>query len=187
MAELDRVQLQKDIHALYRREHAELGEQGTLDHLERGKKFELSDTLKNGGVLVFPHAGVHPEQLPGIEEVAAIAKDSVIVSTADAFHHGLGYGDTPENSFDPDEAGLRRAQSIIEDGIRILEKGDYWGYNQHCVQAKSDARDAGQVFRYIRGPMTGRVIDMSYTDASELYKQPPPTWVAGALTEWRLS
>jgi hypothetical protein len=291
MAELDRVQLQKDIHALYRREHAELGEQGTLDHLERGKKFDLSDTLKNGGVLVFPHAGVqdcgyqiaacvhacldsgadqvlvisvlhaftedmeqarrrvtaggdfrqepswgiqgpgipgrddymrdhvliswhhfwdaetkrrggkipkvverypylaggHPEQLPGIEEVAAIAKDSVIVSTADAFHHGLGYGDTPENSFDPDEAGLRRAQSIIEDGIRILEKGDYWGYNQHCVQAKSDARDAGQVFRYIRGQMTGRVIDMSYTDASELYKQPPPTWVAGALTEWRLS
>ena len=28
MAELDRDQLQKDIHALYRREHAELGEQG---------------------------------------------------------------------------------------------------------------------------------------------------------------
>jgi hypothetical protein len=58
MAELDRVQLQKDIFALYRREHAELGEQGTLDHLERGRKFDLSDTLKNGGVLVFPHAGV---------------------------------------------------------------------------------------------------------------------------------
>jgi len=290
MTELDREQLRKDINALYRREHAELGDSGTLEHLQRAEKFDLGDTLKNGGVLVFPHAGVkdcgyqiaacvqacldsgadqvlvvsvlhaftedmeqarrrvaaggdfkiepswgiqgpglpgrddyardhvliswhhfweaetkrrggkipkvierfpylaggHPEQLPGIEEVAAIAKDSVIVSTADAFHHGLGYGDTLENSFDHDEAGLKRAQSIIEDGIRILEKGDYWGYNQHCVQAKSDARDAGQVFRYIRGPMTGRVIDMSYTDASELYKQPPPTWVAGALVEWKL-
>ena len=28
------------------------------DHLERGKKFDLSDTLKNGGVLVFPHTGI---------------------------------------------------------------------------------------------------------------------------------
>lgn len=291
MVDLDRAQLQKDIIALYTREHAELGETGTLDHLERGRKFDLSGTLRDGGVLVFPHAGVrdcgyqvaacvhacldsgadqvlvisvlhafteemeqarrrvaaggdfrkeaswgiqgpgipgrddytrdhvliswrhfwdaevkrrgiqpprvierypylaggHPELLPGIEEVAAIARDSVIVSTADAFHHGIGYGDSPEASFPPDEAGLRRAQAIIEDGIRILEKGDYWGYNQHCVQAKSDARDAGQVFRYLRGPMTGRVIDMSYTDASDLYKQPPPTWVAGALVEWQIA
>lgn len=291
MALQDLSQLQKHIYAQYMRNHAELGEQGTRDHLERGKQFDLSDTLKNGGVLVFPHtnvkdcgyqvaacvhacldsgadqvlvisvlhaftddmelarrrvagggdfrqepswgiqgsgipgpdnyrrdhvliswhhfwdaetkrrggkipkvierypylAGGHPEQLPGIEEVAAIAKDSVVVSTADAFHHGIGYGDTPETAFAPDEVGLRRAQSVIEDGIRILEAGDYWGYNQHCVQAKSDARDAGQVFRYLRGSMTGRVIDMTYTDASELYNQPPPTWVAGALTEWRLS
>ncbi len=287
----DLDQLQKHIYASYLRDQAELGEQGTLDHLERGQQFDLADTLKNGGVLVFPHtnikdcgyqvaacvqacldsgadqvlvisvlhaftddmeqarrrvaaggdfrqeaswgiqgpgiagrdnylrdhvllgwhhfwdaetkrrggkipkvierypylAGGHPELLPGIEELSAIAKDSVIVSTADAFHHGIGYGDTPENSFEPDEAGLRRAKNIIEDGIRILEKGDYWGYNQHCVQVKSDARDAGQVFRYLRGPMTGRVIDMSYTDAAPLYDQPPPTWVAGALTEWRRS
>lgn len=291
MAELDLAKLQKTIYSQYEHAHVELGEQGTFDHLERGKQFDLSGTLKNGGVLVFPHtsvqdcgyqvaacvhacldsgadqvlvisvlhvltnemeqarrrvaaggnfrqepswgiqgpgisghdnyrrdhvlmswhhfwdsetkrrggsipkvikrypylAGGHPEQLPSIEEVAAIAKDSAIVSTADAFHHGIGYGDPSENSFEPDEAGLRRAQKIIEDGIRILENGDYWGYNQHCVQAKSDARDAGQVFRYLRGPMTGKVIDMSYTDASELYQQPRPTWVGGALTEWRLS
>ena len=44
------------------------------------------------------------------------------------------------------------------EGIGILEKGDYWGYNQHCVEAKSDARDAGQVFRYLRGPMTGLIV-----------------------------
>jgi hypothetical protein len=58
MTELDRVQLQKDILALYAREHAELGESGTKDHLERGRHWDLSGTLKNGGVLVFPHAGV---------------------------------------------------------------------------------------------------------------------------------
>lgn len=294
MSELDRDQLQKDIIALYTREHAELGVKGTFDHLERGRQWDLSGTLRDGGVLVFPHAGVkdcgyqiaacvhaaldsgadkvvvisvlhaftadmeaarrkvaaggspsewpfwgiqgtdlpgsrtewtkdhalmswrhfwnaevkrrglspnrtpivferypylaggHPEFLPGIMELARLAKDAVIVSTADPFHHGIGYGDTPENSFDHDAAGLARAQAIIEDGIRILGAGDYWGYNQHCVTAKSDHRDAGQVFRYLRGPMTGRVVDITYSDADALYKAPPPTWVAAPLVEWKL-
>ena len=290
--ELERDQLQKDIIAQYEREHAELGEMGTLAHLEKAREWDLSGTLRDGGVLVFPHAGVQdcgyqiaacvqaaldsgtdkvlvvsvlhaftdemeqarrrvadgadvtkeaawgiqgpglagrhewqgdhalmswryfwnaevkrrgltpsktpqvferypylaggkPGKLPGIEEVARIAKDAVIVSTADAFHHGIGYGGTPENSFHPDAAGLARAKAVIEEGIHILEKGDYWGYNQHCVAAKSDARDAGQVFRYLRGEMTGRVLDITYTDATALYHSPPPTWVAAALVEWQ--
>lgn len=288
--ELDRDQLQKDIYALYIREHEELGEAGTLEHLERGRQWNFADTLKSGGVLVFPHAGVKdcgyqiaacvhaaldsgaervialsvlhaftqemedarrrvaaggepaqekfwgiqgpgidgreewkkdhalmswrhfwnaevkrrgltnppemierypylaggkPETLPGIDDLAELVKDAVIVSTADAFHHGLGYGNTPEESYNPDAEGLAHAQSVLEEGIAILEQGDYWGYNQHCVTAKSDARDAGQVFRYLRGPMTGRVVDLTYTDASALYHAPPPTWVAAALMEWK--
>jgi hypothetical protein len=284
-------QLQKDIHALYNREHAALGETGTLAHLERGRQWDLSGVLRGGGVLVFPHAGVadcgyqiaacvhasldsgadrvivisvlhaftdemeqarrrvaaggvdlnkeplrgvqgpgiegrqewrgdhaliswrhfwnaevkrrglrhppevierypylaggHPETLPGIDDLQKIARDAVIVSTADPFHHGIGYGNTPEESFHPDEAGLARARAVIETGIAILEKGDYWGYNQHCVQAKSDARDAGQVFRYLRGPLTGRIVDLTYSDATELYRKPAPTWVAAPLVEWR--
>lgn len=284
-------QLQKDIHALYNREHAALGEAGTLEHLERGRQWDLSVTLREGGVLVFPHAGVadcgyqiaacvhasldsgadhvivlsvlhaftgemeqarrrvaaggtdlskeplrgiqgpgiegrqewrgdhaliswrhfwnaevkrrglskapevierypylaggHPETMPGIEDLQKLAQNAVIVSTADPFHHGIGYGNTPEESFDHDEAGLARARAVIESGIATLEKGDYWGYNQHCVQAKSDARDAGQVFRYLRGPLKGRIVDLTYSDATELYKQPPPTWVAAPLVEWK--
>ena len=296
---LDRKQLQKDIHALYNQEHAELGDIGTGYHLGRGyelaKQHKLADTLKNQGVLVFPHAGVHdcgyqiaacvhaaldsgadsvlfisvlhaftdemedarirvaeghppsnekhwgiqgptldgsnlagrdewqgdhapmswrhfwdvevkrrglgnkapqvierfpylaggkPEELPNIKEIRELAKDAVIVSTADAFHHGIGYGDSPQNSFAPDEEGLAKAKAKLEEGIRLLEKGDYWGYNQHCVEAKSDARDAGQVFRYLRGDLKGEVIDLTYTDAASLYKQPPPTWVAAALYKW---
>jgi hypothetical protein len=283
-------QLQKDIHALYNREHAELGEKGTLAHLEKARQWDLSGTLNSGGVLVFPHAGVadcgyqiaaavhaaldsgadrvivisvlhaftdemeqarrrvaaggvdlsqerlrgiqgpgiegreewpgdhaliswrhfwnaevkrrglssppeaverypylaggHPETMPGIEALQALAEDAVIVSTADPFHHGLGYGHTVEEAFHPDEAGLAKARASIEEGIAILEKADYWGYNQHCVQAKSDARDAGQVFRYLRGPMKGRIVDLTYSDASDLYKQPKPTWVAAPLVEW---
>lgn len=290
---LDRKQLQKDVLALYQREHAELGEAGTLRHLERGREWDLSGTLRDGGVLVFPHAGVDdcgyqiaacvhacldsgadrvlvisvlhaftdemeaarqrvaaggdpadevfwgiqgpgidngrgewqgdhalmswrhfwnaeikrrglsdaqtpqmierypylaggkPDKLPGIDDLAKLAEDAVIVSTADPFHHGIGYGDTAETAFEPDVAGLARAQKVIEDGIALLEQGDYWGYNQHCVTARSDARDAGQVFRYLRGPLTGRVLDMSYTDSSELYQQPKPTWVAAPLVEWQ--
>jgi hypothetical protein len=131
-------------------------------------------------------AGGKPGDLPGIDELARLAEDAVIVSTADAFHHGIGYGDAPEDSYKPDEEGLAVARAKLEEGIQLLEAGDYWSYNQHCVQAKSDARDAGQVFRYLRGPMKGQILDLTYTDASELYKEPPPTWVAGALFEWQL-
>jgi hypothetical protein len=132
-------------------------------------------------------AGGKPEKLPGIDDLARLAEDAVIVSTADAFHHGLGYGDPPEQSLPPHEGGLELARRTIEEGIAILERGDYWGYNQHCVRAKSDARDAGQVFRYLRGAMQGRILDLAYSDASELYRQPAPTWVAAALIEWQLT
>lgn len=135
----------------------------------------------------FPYlAGGRPGELPGIDELARLAEDAVIVSTADAFHHGLGYGTPPEATYAPDEEGLAVARKTLEEGIQLLERGDYWGYNEHCVRAKSDARDAGQVFRYLRGPMKGQIIDLTYTDASELYRQPRPTWVAAALFEWQL-
>lgn len=291
--ELDRDALQKKVHALYAREHAELGERGTLEQLERGREWNLGSILSAGGVLVFPHAGVHdcgyqiaacaqaaldsgadkvvvlsvlhaftpameaarvavaagadpaafefwgiqgpgiagreewkgdhaliswrhfwraelkrrgiaeddapkvyerypylaggkPRDLPGIDELARLAEGAVLVSTADPFHHGIGYGDPPEATCDHDEAGLAQAKAVIESGIRLLERGDYWAYNQHCVEAKSDARDTGQVYRYLRGTMTGEVLDISFTDASALYNQPKPTWVAGALIEWAL-
>jgi hypothetical protein len=287
---LDRHKLREEIHALYRAEHAALGERGTLERLELARQWDLAPTLQAGGVLVFPHAGVsdcghqiaavvhacldsgadrvivisvlhaftdameearvrvaagedpaqwpfwgiqgpgipgreewrgdhalisfrhfweaetrrrgirgpevierypylaggQPERLPGIEELARLAEDALVVSTADAFHHGVGYGDPPEQSRHPHEGGLDLARRTIEDGMAILGSGDYPGYNQHCVRAKSDARDAGQVFRYLRGAMQGRILDLTYSDASELYRQPPPTWVAAALIEWQL-
>ncbi len=288
---LNREQLQKDIHRLYRREHEELGAAGTLAMLERAADFPLAPTLNAGGVLVFPHAGVkdcgyqiaacvrachdsgadrvlvisvlhafsdameqarqrvsggadprheelwgiqgpglegrqewrgdhalyswrhfwraefqrrgiddsrapqvierypylaggRPGDLPGMEELARLAEDAVIVSTADAFHHGIGYGDAPEDAMWPDEQGLARAQQVLEEGMVILGHGDYWGYDQHCVAARSDARDAGQVFRWLRGQISGRVLDLTFTDSSEIYNQPAPTWVAAALMKW---
>ncbi len=134
----------------------------------------------------FPYlAGGQPETLPGIDELARLAEGAVVVSTADPFHHGIGYGDPPEEALFPEAGGLDLARRRIEEGIDILARGDYWGYNQHCVSAKSDARDAGQVFRSLRGPMMGRILDLTYSDASDLYDSPPPTWVAAALIEWQ--
>jgi hypothetical protein len=130
--------------------------------------------------------GGQPHTLPGIEELDRIARDAVVISTADAFHHGIGYGDAPEDSLYPEEGGLDLARTRIQEGIELLERGDYWGYNQHCVSAKSDARDAGQVFRYLCGPLQGRILDLTCSDASDLYGSPPPTWVAAALIKWEL-
>lgn len=131
-------------------------------------------------------AGGKPDLLPGIDELARLAEDAVIVSTADPFHHGIGYNTPPEEALYPLEGGLEAARATIEEGIELLAAGDYWGYNQHCVKAKSDARDAGQVFRYLRGPMTGEILDLAYTDSTASYNSPPPTWVAGALIDWQL-
>ncbi len=130
-------------------------------------------------------AGGKPDLLPGMAELKELARGAVIVSTADHFHHGIAYGDPPDRALNPAEGGLELARQRIEEGNRLLERGEYWAYNQHCVEIKSDARDAGQVFRYLRGPMHGRILDLTYSDATELYDQPPPTWVAAALIEWR--
>ncbi len=284
-----RQQLRAEIHALYAREHAELGEAGTLRLLDEARRWDLSGTLADGGVLVFPHAGVkecghqiaaavnacldsgvdrvvvvsvlhafteemeqarirvsrggdpanegqwgiqgpgidgpdtwtndhaltswrhfwaaetkrrgvkgpevierypwlaggEPARLPGMDELARLCEGAAVVSTEDAFHHGLGYGDPDFVARYPDDGGLAMARRSIEKGIGVLAPGDYWGWNQHCVVGKSDARDAGAVFRHIRGPMTGRIVDLTYSDAAELYKAPPPTWVAAALVEWK--
>ena len=31
-----------------------------------------------------------------------------------------------------------------------------------------------------------RILDLTYSDAAERYKQPKPTWVAAPLVEWTL-
>lgn len=284
-----RQQMRAEIHALYAREHAELGAEGTLRLLDEARRWDLSETVAAGGVLVFPHAGVkecghqiaaavnacldsgvervvvisvlhafteemeqarirvsrggdpaqegqwgiqgpgidgpdtwqhdhaliswrhfwaaetarrgvkgpevierypwlaggEPERLPGFDELARLCEGAAVVSTEDPFHHGIGYGDPDFVARFPEEGGLEMARRSIEKGIGVLAAGDYWGWNQHCVVGKSDARDAGAVFRHIRGPMAGRIVDLTWSDASELYKSPPPTWVAAALVEWK--
>jgi hypothetical protein len=135
-------------------------------------------------LLRYPYlAGGRPEILPGIEELQEIVKDAVVVTTADPCHHGIGYGEPPETALAPEAGGLDMARRRIEEGLALFQAGDYWGYNQHCVEAKSDARDAGQVTRYLLGPLQGQILDLTWVDTTEMYQEPPPTWVATALIE----
>lgn len=130
-------------------------------------------------------AGGKPEQLPGFDELQSIAKDAAVVWTADAFHHGIGYGDPADKALYPEQGGLDLARQTIQEGLDILRDGDYWGFNQHCVIAKSDGRDGGQVVRYLLGPLQGAVLDIVAHDTTEMYNTPAPTWVAAALMEQR--
>jgi len=288
---LDRKKLQSYIHEMVERERVEVGQRGAHELLDRGKQWKLADILKQGGTILFPHAGladcgqhmaaaVHacldsgadkvlvvgvlhaltdemqaarvrvangadptqeelwgiqgpglngraewknefsllhflylfeeevkrrglknpseviarypylpggkPEILPGIKELKEIVeRGAVVVTTADAFHHGIGYDDPPDRALYPEKGGLDLARKTIAEGAAILGRGDYWGYNQHCVTAKSDGRDAGQVVRYLLGPLEGKILDLTYTDTTKMYDKRAPTWVAAALVEYK--
>jgi hypothetical protein len=288
MMSLDRQALSSYVHNMVENERRKAGPQGIEQMLERGRQWKLGDTLKHGGSIIFPHAGLkecghqiasvvqacfdcgaervlavgvlhalsdelqdarvrvangadvtkekywgiqgpglaghenwknefsllnflllwdeelkrrsgkgpelivrypylaggRPMILPGIGKLEQIVKDgAVVVSTADAFHHGIGYGETPERALEPEKGGLDLARQRISEGLELLRIGDFWGYNQHCVSAKSDARDAGQVVRYLLGALQGRILDLTYSDTTDMYNTPPPTWVAAALIE----
>lgn len=137
-------------------------------------------------IVRYPYlAGGRPFILPGIEELQQLVDvGAAVVMTADPFHHGIGYGDAPEDSLFPEEGGLELARQRIQEGLEMLKIGDYWGYNQHCANvAKSDARDAGQVVRYLLGALEGKIHDIVWEDMAPLYHKPDPTWVTGALIE----
>jgi hypothetical protein len=126
-------------------------------------------------------AGGRPGDLPNIDEVERIAQSAVIVATGDQFHHGIAYGTPEGDALHPDADGLLAARRSIEAGMSLIEAGDYWGYNQHCVSAKSDDRDVGQLYRFLRGPLWGRLLDIGWSDATDLYQQPAPSWAAGGF------
>jgi len=135
-------------------------------------------------IIRYPYlAGGRPEALPGIAELEKFAEGAAIVATADPFHHGIGYGDAPGVALPADERGMELARRSIEQGLTILATGDHAAYNRHCVDAKSDARDVGQVVRHLIGPFKGVVHELVAADMTEAYGAEPPTWVAGALLE----
>lgn len=133
-------------------------------------------------VLRYPFlAGDRPETLPGIEELEALARDAAVVATMDPVHHGIGYGDPPEEAVLPEEGGLELARSRIVEGLALLREGNCPAYRRHCVASRSDGRDTGPVLRHLRGPLAAKILDLVADDMTGPYQKPAPTWVAGAL------
>jgi len=135
-------------------------------------------------IIAFPFlAAGRPETLFGIEQLQEAARDAVVIATTDAFHYGLGYGDSPEAALAPEEGGLELARRRIVEGYEILRTGDLTAYEQHCAATRSDGRDVGQVLRLLRGPLEPRLLDIVADDMTEAYRKPAPTWVAASLLE----
>lgn len=134
---------------------------------------------------VYPFlAGNQPQSLPHYDEVARWAEDAVIVSTADPFHHGIGYGDDATVARAPHEGGLELARASITESNRLLARGDYDAYLQQCVRARNDARDAGPLLHVLASPRHAEILDLTASDMIQFYNAPPPTWVAAALVAW---
>lgn len=126
-------------------------------------------------------AGGAPGDLPNLDETAALAESAVIVATGDQVHHGIAYG-TPESDalhMEPD--GLIKARADMEAGIALIAAGDHAGYDSHCVEIKSDDRDAAQLYSHLRGPLQGQLLDIGASDATDLYDAPAPSWAAGGF------
>ncbi|MFZ0015422.1 MAG: hypothetical protein WAL25_15060 [Acidimicrobiia bacterium] len=126
-------------------------------------------------------AGGHPSSLPNLEETAAIAENAVVVATGDQFHHGIAYGTPEDEALAMHPEGLEAARKSMIKGIALVDAGDHAGYDRHCVTAKSDDRDAAQLYRLLRGPLRGRLIELGASDATELYDAPAPSWAAGGF------
>lgn len=134
---------------------------------------------------VYPFlVGDQPQTLPNYDEITQWAKDAIILSTADPFHHGLGYGDDETTAHAPEDGGLELARASISESNRLLAQADYPAYLQQCVRARNDARDAGPLFRELRGPLTPQILDLVSSDMATIYGAPPPTWVAAPLVSW---
>jgi len=126
-------------------------------------------------------SGGRPGEMPNIDEVVGIAEDAVIVATGDQFHHGTAYGTPVAEALDVEPDGLSAARDSMEEGIALINAGDYWGYDQHCVLAKSDDRDVAQLYTFLRGPLSGELLDVGWSDATALYDAAAPTWAAGGF------
>ena len=125
-----------------------------------------------------------PEKLLGIEELERIAKDSLVVGTGDLNHHGIAYGTPPELTYDLGEKGEVFARENILKSFQILESGNYSDFFDFGYSTFNDARDVCSILRYLRGPMSAKILDLKLVDTSYNFEgDPNPSWVATSLVE----
>ncbi len=122
-----------------------------------------------------------PKTLSDIEDLEKIAKDSVLVATADFCHHGIAYNDALSNVLTGDRA-LEYAKESITTSLSFLKGKDYDGFIQHSIDIKSDAFDVGSILMHLKSPLQTKVHDIRIVDTSALFDQnQAPSWVAASL------
>ena len=124
--------------------------------------------------------GKEPSKLPGIREVEALARDSVVLATGDLLHHGEGYGTPAEEVVAPQPDGFHFARGKTMEALTALGLGDYGRFLRLSESAFSDWGDGGPVLRHLLGPFTPKIVDFTWADTNEYYNT-SPNWVAASL------
>ena len=148
-----------------------------LEHAARKKAVSLPKI-----VIRYPYLiNGDPESLNGIDELKALARESIVVATADLCHHGAAYGNL--QILPISQEGYNFAYQTIEKNLRLLS-GDLLTYRKYCLDTKSDSADIGQLLNFLLGPFEGRIHDLKLIDVADLFDgRPSPSWVAATLVE----
>ncbi|MBS0626115.1 MAG: hypothetical protein JSS32_08705 [Verrucomicrobia bacterium] len=153
--------------------------------------FLLKNAVRESGsppieiVIRFPnHISGHPETLQGMDELRQLAKESIVVATADLRHHGVNYGFSLEKARPIHEETLIFARQEIQLGLDMLESTDLISYRNYCYKTISDAFEVGQALHALLGPLKAQIHHIRLVSVSDLFDgHPEPNWVATCLVE----
>ena len=123
--------------------------------------------------------GDRPDDLPGLEELRRLAKDAVIVATADPIHHGVGY-ETPEARDETIAETKAFARARIEEQMDALARAEFAEFARLCATDRSDFRDAGPVLAMLLPNTRWTLEELCLVDYSDVFSCARPTWVAAA-------
>ncbi|HEY1691346.1 MAG TPA: hypothetical protein VGG39_04250 [Polyangiaceae bacterium] len=123
--------------------------------------------------------------LPGMDDLHALAARMPVVATTDPLHHGAGYG-TPEGKRlrEGDDATVAWARTCIDRQLALLAAGDWPAFATLATDIRSDFRDAGPALFAVLGkksPLRGAILDLRLVDYAEVLGAESPSWVAGPL------
>jgi hypothetical protein len=134
--------------------------------LEHAIKFK---ELSNIEVIVrFPnHVFGQPESLAGIDELRKIAKESIVVATADLRHYGVNYGIPLKEALPIGEEAMELAQREVQYGLDILKTNDLLKFRDYCYKSISDAFEVGQILHTLLGPLESHIHNLRLVDVSD--------------------
>ncbi len=130
--------------------------------------------------------GDDPESVPGFDELRRLRDGgAALVATADAIHHGVGYG-TPENEQRRrvDAATFAWATHRLSTHHGLIARRDYAEFQIDAARLRSDFRDNGPVLGALLGGATSSLRQLRLVNYADVFACAEPTWVAAALVAY---